>query len=344
MYSFIPVKWIISIKLMILRCKVKKIKDKTKIIYLLGVPRHGNLGDQAIISAQLLFFKNYYPNFTVIEISLLSYKNHMQRLKNIIKDNTIFIPGGGSLGTLWIEVEEEIREIISVFHQNNIIIFPQTIYYEDSPWGKEQLAKSQQIYGLHEKLFICAREKISYYFMKEAYPNNNIYLIPDMVTYLKKDTYRGTRDGILLCLRKDKESIIDNKAKSQLLEIAAEYSNNVRITDMIINRRVSTKKREDYLENKFTEFGRANLVITDRLHGMLFSAITGTPCIALNNCSHKVKGVYQWIKQLSYIQYIDDLDNIPQQLKIVLTMEHCFYDNTTFIPYFDKLSKIIVQN
>ena len=33
-----------------------------------------------------------------------------------------------------------------------------------------------------------------------------------------------------------------------------------------------------------------------RLHGMIMSVITDTPCIAMNNTSGKVKGVYDTIK------------------------------------------------
>ena len=56
---------------------------------------------------------------------------------------------------------------------------------------------------------------------------------------------------------------------------------------------------------KLDEFRKSKLVVTDRLHGMLFAAITGTPCIALGNSSGKVKGVYDWLTHLDYIQYVD---------------------------------------
>ncbi len=43
--------------------------------------------------------------------------------------------------------------------------------------------------------------------------------------------------------------------------------------------------RMEELNSKFAEFLSSGLVITDRLHGMIFAAITGTPCIALDNKS-----------------------------------------------------------
>lgn len=41
---------------------------------------------------------------------------------------------------------------------------------------------------------------------------------------------------------------------------------------------------------------------------MLFSAVTGTPCLALDNVSHKVRDGYAWIQDLPYILYSDGSD------------------------------------
>ena len=58
------------------------------------------------------------------------------------------------------------------------------------------------------------------------------------------------------------------------------------------------------MKKKLAAFSEVKLVITDRLHGMLFSAITHTPCIAIDNLSRKVSGVYEWIKALPYVKII----------------------------------------
>ena len=55
------------------------------------------------------------------------------------------------------------------------------------------------------------------------------------------------------------------------------------------------------------EFCDAKLVITDRLHGMIFAAISETPCIVFSNYNHKVGGTYEWIKQLPYIRYVENM-------------------------------------
>ena len=41
---------------------------------------------------------------------------------------------------------------------------------------------------------------------------------------------------------------------------------------------------------------------------MIFAAITGSPCIAFNNKSNKVKGVYEWIKNNKYLKFVNEIE------------------------------------
>ena len=73
--------------------------------------------------------------------------------------------------------------------------------------------------------------------------------------------------------------------------------------------------------DKFKDFQKYELVITDRLHGMVFCAISGTPCIVFGNYNQKVKGTYEWIKNLPYIKYIDSMDNINLEIDNLLKIK-----------------------
>jgi pyruvyl transferase EpsI len=83
-------------------------------------------------------------------------------------------------------------------------------------------------------------------------------------------------------------------------------------TSTVIDRRVGRFSRKGELYRKWSEFAHARLVITDRLHGMIFAAITGTACIALDNRSGKVSGSYEFIKDLDYIRFLASPDGIEQ--------------------------------
>ena len=82
-------------------------------------------------------------------------------------------------------------------------------------------------------------------------------------------------------------------------------------------------------------------MITDRLHSMIFCAITGTPCVVINSKSPKVRGCYEWIKELDYIQFCDDINNFSEAMKVVSKGSHR-YDNSKLMPYYEGLKTDIL--
>ena len=68
-------------------------------------------------------------------------------------------------------------------------------------------------------------------------------------------------------------------------------------------------------------------MITDRLHGMIFAAITQTPCIVLDSLSHKLRGCYEWLKDLDYILFADSVDEIPAMMEKLMSV-HPEYSRT----------------
>mgnify|MGYP000131626154 FL=1 len=72
------------------------------------------------------------------------------------------------------------------------------------------------------------------------------------------------------------------------------------------------ENRELLLKQKIKEFQSAELVITDRLHGMIFAAITGTPCIAFDNFNAKVKKVYAYLKDTCIVKLVHDFQEFTE--------------------------------
>ena len=81
------------------------------------------------------------------------------------------------------------------------------------------------------------------------------------------------------------------------------------------------------LSNKFTEFNRAKLVITDRLHGMIFAAITETPCVVFGSYTHKIVESYKWLKDLEYIKFCEDINDFEEKIDEVVSAKNKKYDN-----------------
>ena len=130
----------------------------------------------------------------------------------------------------------------------------------------------------------------------------------------------------------------DRKAIAAALEkhgLACRWSDTHSETD------VTKETRRDMIRSKMQEFAGAEIVVTDRLHGMVFSAITGTPCIVFSNYNHKVKGTYQWIRYLPYIRYAESVEEAIADIPQLLKMKNCRYDNKPLQPYYEKLAEAV---
>ncbi|GHT41089.1 hypothetical protein AGMMS49921_03590 [Endomicrobiia bacterium] len=44
----------------------------------------------------------------------------------------------------------------------------------------------------------------------------------------------------------------------------------------------------EVVNNELMKYARSKIVVTDRLHGMLFSVITKTPCVVMGSYTHKI--------------------------------------------------------
>lgn len=292
-------------------------KEREKKIFLIGTPVHGNIGDQAIAEAEIQFIKKTIPEYKIIEISdeeELEFLYYIKRKR--VSNSIICLHGGGNMGIEYYDVEVNRRKDILRFRKNIIIIFPQTIYYGNTLWGKWEMKKSAKIYSKCKDLYICARERVSYEQMEKLYNKNNVLLTPDIVLQYKPDIICHKREGVLLCLRNDVESIDkEKKIRRQIENILNQMGKQYKYTDTNLCKRITKDTRKKEINKKLQEISDAELVITDRIHGMIFAALTGTPCIAISNYNHKVEMEYEWLEEIEYIDFAQDITEIHDRIK-----------------------------
>lgn len=321
--------------------KLRATKGASRLI-LIGTPTHGNLGDHAIARAEAEFFDCYLPSTAFIEIPMPLYVICARRIKKYITPKDVLLTsGGGWLGTLWSHNEETVRGIIKSYPDNKIVLLPQTVFYDESEFGKSYLNEAREIYPKHKNLIFCLREKNSYNFVINNGLGSveNCVLMPDMVFFLNR-TRDSQRSGVVLCLREDRELVADNREKIE--KCVTRNGEIFSYSDTHIHGEVPLDMRDAELDKKFGAFSGARLVITDRLHGMLFSLITGTPCIAFDNVTRKVEGTYfTWLQDIKYIRLLtnQDLENLSFHIGEMLKMSGQIYDNSRFLKYYDDLSK-----
>ena len=303
-----------------------------KKVVLMGVPHHNNLGDNAIAYAEKEFIKDYLPEYNYYEISEETIDKCVYKVIDYIdKDSLIFLHGGGNFGDEYLYVEEGRRKVIELFPENTIILFPQTMFFSETKQGKEELEKSKKIYSKHKKLILLARESVSYELMKKEFPNNKVIQTPDIVTYLNKSDNTTKREGLLFILRNDVERVTTDEQTEYLEKIAEKYFSKIDYKDIARGAPILAKDRDQKLDEMFSRCRHAQLIITDRLHGMIFAAITSTPCIALKSYNHKITSSKDNFKHLGYIRYIEDVKDVEEQIKYLL--------NTKFEPYDNEFAK-----
>ena len=313
-----------------------------KKIYVLNTPLHINIGDSAIVYSQNVFLDKLSSKYKIVEVTNWEVNRFEKILKYIVKKKDIVIQcGGGNMGVEWFGEELERRRIIEMFPNNKMIIFPQTIYYGDSEKGKEEFKKSKQIYNSHKDLTIIAREKVSYDIMKRAYDKCKVILTPDIVLSMEGLENKYKRENITFCFRKDPEKVLKNSEQEVIIEECKKITDKLVFTDMMSEIDITKENRVDIIMDKFKNFQTSKLVITDRLHGMVFCAISGTPCIAFGNYNQKVKGTYEWIKDLDYIKYVDNIEEAKEYMQNLMNLKTTRYNNSRFINYYNQIKDII---
>lgn len=302
-------------------------QEKDKCAYLFGTPTHTNIGDSAIIVAEKEFLKKCGYR-RIVEVTTREYEAEREEIKRALPRNAdIYLPGGGNMGSLWPMEEEWRMHIIEDLLRFNrhILIFPQTIYYEDTPEAITLKKKTVELYNSKKNLTITAREKISYEFMKNLYTNLKVLYSPDIVLSMKQQVFSKKRYGILVCFRNDKERIISEVEERLLINNLREKSYHVDTIDTMSDEQITKENREYIVRKKLGQIAAARLIITDRLHGMVFAAITGTPCLVLGNNHHKVYGTYEWIKDLDYIQFVQDIQQIEILVQEFYNKSSCIF-------------------
>lgn len=282
---------------------------KGRTAYIFMVPDLGNIGDLAIGLAQKSFLEKNLHGYDVVEITHSNtYESARVVKKHSTVDDIIFLTGGGNMGTIYKDAEQQRRFLIRLFKRNRIYQFPQSVFFEHTSAGAKFLAKSKRIYSQHTRLTLIARDQTSYNKMKSSFPQNEIALYPDTVISLAPvSSTEPRRNQVVLSIRRDIESGLDGKMINSLEHELVKAGIQVIHRDTNVdNMHHQLDEREGSISAIWDAYLSSRLVITDRLHGVIFCAITGTPCVAMDNLNGKVRNLIEtWLQQASYITAVD---------------------------------------
>ena len=314
----------------VMKTLIKIIKNgflkRRKKIFLIDTAEHNNIGDSAIAQSMINFATKYYKDYKIVEISVFEYFARRNILYNTITaKDMIWIAGGGNLGNVYINEELVRRDVIANIKQNKIFIFPQSIYFTEDQDGEREAKLSSEIYNSNPNLTLFIRDKISFEISNKIFNQTKRLLVPDIVCsydYNKK----LKRDGILCCIRDiNDESGLNKEQYDSImqfmssLKIPIDYSKNLYKKDVIRNIRASVVKKE------LDKFARHKLIVTDRLHGLIFAIVTATPCVVLKSQNHKITGFYDFLRDCQCVKYINNLNDLSQAIQNLLKVDKTDY-------------------
>ncbi|MBJ7671165.1 polysaccharide pyruvyl transferase family protein [Weissella confusa] len=281
--------------------------DRNKIL-VFDVPTNGNLGDQALVYATDLFLLDHFPQYDVIHVANDEINSGLNSIAKKVRQSDIILwNGGGNLGTIYPSAEYSRWDVMNKMPQTKMVVFPQSVSFKLGSTAFEK--KSIREYGKKNNLTVFLREEQSYRYFKHNFEKTNSKLTPDIVFYLAGKNLladnKHERNGVLTLLRNDIEKSIDDidKFQDDLTNLVGPITNS---DTYVSNIYVNDSDRKELLYKKWNEISSYRLVVTDRLHGMIFAYITGTPAIVFQNSNWKISSTFEtWLLDVGFIRMAD---------------------------------------
>ncbi len=317
---------------------------------------YGNIGDLAITAAQQAFLEKFVPTHQVVLIPISSTRQVLRSIRKQVRpEDIVTTVGGGNMGSLYPDIEELRQLVIRSFPDNRIICFPQTLDWGESSESKRALGKIVRIYSRHKDLHLFARESVTFEKLCELFkerPSVKVGFSPDIVLSATAESLGangGTeKRGALLCLRDDRERSLSDGHRQVLSKALTNLGLDIEVTDTHAGgSRLPPERCAQLLADKLSQFQSAELVVTDRLHGMILAALAGTPCLVLPNSNHKIQQTWEdWLANVPQVCFLklDELAGIETIVRQLLdTPRRDSAQHTIDIAHYEELRMAIAR-
>nr|WP_051526990.1 glycosyltransferase [[Eubacterium] cellulosolvens] len=310
-------------KISIGRLPFDLLPGKKRRIVFFALPCFDNLGSHAIRFATEKYLEAYTEKDRGAQLFTVGGWDTVPGIKSLKRfigpEDVLVLQGGGNLGNRYDCEEIFRRKVVRSFRRNRIIILPQTAVYTDDEDGREALEADRKVFNRCRDLIIFARDRHSEAVLRKNF-TAKVIPMKDMVLSLGNvEEKTQKRKGILLALRLDRKSSLTGGEKEKIERVCRKYSKDVFVTDTCIHRELRDAESEETLRKKWKLFSGRELIITDRLHGMIFSVITGTPCIVIGAKNAKVGETFRTINDCRYIRFLEDESRLEENVREILT-------------------------
>lgn len=287
---------------------------------------YGNLGDVAITIAQRNYLMARYPDAQVVEMPIGRTTLDLPVLvRSLQPGDIVTLVGGGNMGDRYDDIEYLRQLVVRRVRSNEVLSFPQTFDFSNGRAGRRALRRAKRAYESHPNLTLMARDPESLRLMRRHLRGCKTVLAPDVVLTETKGLSQGSvKSGVVVAFREDSERALSPHDRHRILRIAAEQGPVLERDTQVDEAAVAGPLREAALEAVLGDFQSACLVLTDRLHGMIFAVITGTPCVAFDNGTQKVSRFYKaWLSGMPGLSLVDEVSDRTLRAAVTHALTDC---------------------
>lgn len=292
------------------------------VIYL-DYPIGVNVGDLLIMLGTLAFFKRHGLKMKTARNSA----NTEARGVFPVKDGeTIVLQGGGNFGDLYPHIQRYRERIASEYPENQIVIMPQTIFFQDP----DELKRSAERLTKHANLTLIVRDQVSFD-LAVPYFGERLRLAPDMAHQLwpsLREKVVGTGDlstrGPLFFMRVDEEQsegypALDAEASAfvdwrdvvtkRLRVVKRLYVEAGRVQSGLNIAVTPNRLYFSLIEKEIIRIARVlnqkSPWVTSRLHGFILGILLDKPVVAFDNSYGKLSSYIEtWRSSISPIAFV----------------------------------------
>lgn len=312
----------------------------TRIIYALTPTASlRNVGDHAQAVAIHRWLGKHYPHEPVVELDKDVAIACIDEIRARVRPgDRIFLHSGGNLGDRGQWSEAGRRLIISTFPEHRIVSLPQTIFFSPTPGGRSEQEKSRAIYAGHPALTVLGRDRVSGQLADDLFPGAQTGTYPDFVLSLELEAFglgteRPPQKGILACLRRDDESVLDERVR---VDVARKLGPETTLFDTTLDDPIPSERRLDVLRDTLSLFAAHEAVVTDRYHGLIFAVICRKPVVVLPTVDHKLHSAIEWFSDIANVGFSETTEDVADTLARVRDTRVVAYPDFNAL-YFDRL-------
>lgn len=288
---------------------------------LLDVPNHCNIGDNLIWEGELQFLKEEVPHTCLYSANLFNWE-----VDKIQTAPIILFHGGGNFGDLYRICQDFRIKLIKEYKNKRIIIFPQTVWYNDINLLKQDC----ELIKDHPDLHICCRDQLSYDTLVHLVSEDKLILLPDMAFFCRINEVKIKTGKSLFLFRTDFEiekSIKPNDTNQYDVKDWPTYPNNHVIwmlrakwngfaitLSMYLQKTLFSflvdpvyglnkrNNRERYIQLGIDFLSKYDEIYTTRLHGLILGILMGKKVVIIDNKYSKCTNFYKtWLKDFDLI-------------------------------------------